>query len=44
MRPTEPPAVALASNDDPREIYCEVTKQPNKPTEVSVNWKIKNPK
>ena len=44
IKPTEPPGVAMASLEDPREIYCEVTKQTNVTTEVSVNWKLKNNK
>ena len=34
----------MASLEDPREIYCEVIKQQNSTTEISVNWKLKNNK
>ena len=44
MKPAEAPGVAVASLEDPREIYCEVTKQPRKPTEINVNWKLRNTK
>ena len=32
MKPAEAPGVAVASMEDPREIYTEVTKSPNMPT------------
>jgi len=34
----------MATLEDPREIYCEVTKQKGEPIDVSVNWKLKNTK
>lgn len=42
IKPTEPPGVAMATMEDPRDVYCEITKQPNIPNEISVNWKLKN--
>ena len=44
MKTAEAPGVAIASLEDPREIYCEVTKQHNKPTDITVNWKLRNTK
>lgn len=44
IKPTEAPGIDMASPEEPSEIYCEVSKQPNVATEVEVNWKLKNTK